>query len=409
MTPVTAEERFELLDVLRGIAVLGILTVNQEMFFAPLYLPVSGAEWWTSTADRIAAHAVDLFAQGKFYALFSILFGAGMAVQLERAERRGVTRFGAFFARRMACLLLIGLAHALLLWFGDILTLYALLGFALILFRKRSDTALLVWSAVLILLPVAFFAAITALTTIAGLIPEGAAQIDATLAENQRLTLESLERARVIYAEGNWTEILRERLGQLGLLWSYTLMFAPNILGLFVLGFALGRRHVLQEPAAFAPRLRRWIWPLAAVGIAGNLASVMLQAVVTPGAPSPLALLQQAIQTPSAPALTLAYMAAVALAMGQAAWARGLRHLAPVGRMALTNYLTHSVVFTLLANSYGLGLYGRVGPAVGLGLALLVFAAQVPLSALWLGRFRFGPAEWLWRSMTYGRLQPMRR
>jgi uncharacterized protein len=129
---------------------------------------------------------------------------------------------------------------------------------------------------------------------------------------------------------------------------------------------------------------------------------------VEPGVPSMAGLLQQLGMIVGGPAQSLFYACAIILLWQKESWRRRLTPLAAVGRMALTNYLMHSVVFTTLANSYGFGLYGRIPPSVGILMTLAMFALQIPLSNWWLSRFRFGPVEWLWRSLTYWRLQPMR-
>jgi len=125
--------------------------------------------------------------------------------------------------------------------------------------------------------------------------------------------------------------------------------------------------------------------------------------------PSPLLLLQQIGFMLGSPALSFSYVFGIGLLVQRESWLRRLRPLAAVGRMALTNYLMHSLVFTLVANGYGLGFYGRVRPPVGLVMTLAMFVLQIVLSNWWLGRFRFGPMEWLWRSLSYRKLQPMRR
>jgi uncharacterized protein len=145
------------------------------------------------------------------------------------------------------------------------------------------------------------------------------------------------------------------------------------------------------------------------VGLTGSLLLVVATEMDPPGgAISPAELLQGLAQTIGSPALTLTYVLAIGLALGRPAGRRLLAPLAPVGRMALSNYLFQSLVCTTIFYGYGLGLYGKVSPLAGVGIAVAVFAAQVPLSRAWLARFRFGPMEWLWRSATYGSVQPLR-
>jgi uncharacterized protein len=141
------------------------------------------------------------------------------------------------------------------------------------------------------------------------------------------------------------------------------------------------------------------------LGIAALYVRLPLEAVM---ADARLSLLGSALSTFGTVPLAFGYIAAVTLLLQQAAWRRRLAHFAPVGRMALTNYLAQTVICLLLFYGYGAGLIGRVGATASLGIALLIFSMQLAWSPWWLARFHFGPAEWLWRSLTYGVLQPMR-
>ncbi len=141
LSPTALQERIALLDVLRGFAIFGILLFNMSFFSAPLYLEMAGMEWGSGIGDRATELLIRFFIQGKFYSLFAFLFGLGFAVQMLRAEAKGV-RFGPLYRRRLLALLLIGLVHAYLIWMGDILTIYALLGFLLFFFRSRKPKTL---------------------------------------------------------------------------------------------------------------------------------------------------------------------------------------------------------------------------------------------------------------------------
>jgi uncharacterized protein len=177
-----------------------------------------------------------------------------------------------------------------------------------------------------------------------------------------------------------------------------------------MVGFVLGRRRFFAERARWRPALGRWLLPAALVGLAANAVVLLAQrAMVHPFMPSLAGLVAQAALAIGAPALCLAYVAAIGVASDPPRLGPRLALLAAPGRMALTNYLAHSVVCTLLFYGYGLGLFGTVPPWQGLALTFLLWLVQIPASHAWLARFRFGPVEWLWRSATYGRLQPLRR
>jgi uncharacterized protein len=407
--PVRLGERLEILDILRGIAIFGILLVNMEFFFSPIYLAISGEQWWPGRLDRVAAALITFFAQGKFYALFSFLFGIGLAIQLERAEARGAPIAG-FFARRMFWLLVIGLSHALLIWYGDILVMYSVLGFVLILFRKRKPKTLLVWTVVLLLLPVLLQLMIVSAVELGRSIPEAAEGIDEALEASRASTRDLLQIARATYTEGSLAEILAVRAREWAtMFFSGLFMVGPELLALFLIGLYCGRRRLFHDPRPHVPRIRRSIGWLLAAGIVGNALLVVGKQYGDPGLPSLYGWIMTVGQTLGAPAMTAFYVCLVALLLQRERWRRRLAPLGFVGRMALTNYIMHSVVFTMISYSYGLGLFGQVGPALGLVLATAMFLVQIPLSRWWLTRFRFGPLEWLWRSLTYLRPQPLRR
>ncbi len=408
LAPVASSERVEILDILRGVAILGILLVNVQMFFAPIFLYVSGERFWHGTLDQAVEVLTVFFAQAKFYALFSFLFGLGFAVQSERAAARGAT-IGRFFARRLGSLAAIGLAHALLVWFGDILFLYALLGFLLIPFRGRATKTLAIWAGVLFCLPIVFQALRLGSVEI-GRALAGPGEIERQLAESRQSMLELSERARVVYSSGTLGELFAMRAREWGVVVGFGLVgVGPQILGLFLVGLAFGQARFFHDLHEQLPRLRRAAPVLLACGVCGGILQVVGHLSADPLVPSVLGLLSSIAQTFLAPAMTAFYVCAICLVVQHGAWQRRLAPLAAVGRMALSNYLMHSVVFTLVAYSYGLGLYGRVAPSAALVLAVAVYAAQVPLSRAWIARYRFGPAEWLWRSLTYGSVQPMRR
>lgn len=405
--PTQDAERSESIDILRGIAILGILLVNVQFFFAPMTLLLAGEDWWTGPLDRLATALVHFFAQGKFYTMFSFLFGLGMALQMERAEARGRS-FVPFFARRMSWLLLLGTAHAFLLWFGDILATYALLGFSLILFRRRATRTLLVWTVVLFLIPLLLMALFVVPPLLAPHSP-AAAETEREFAEMRQGARAMTATAREVYSSGTYLETLPVRASEVALVYRYSFIGAPGILAMFLVGLNLGRRRFLREAHRNLSGIRRWLGILACIGLPANAVLVVTMTTVDQGIPSAGLLLQQIAFTVGGPALCFTYVLGVVLLLRRESWRRRLLPLAAVGRLALTSYLTHSLVFTTIANGYGLGFYGRVGPAAGLALAVALFAAQIALSNWWLRRFRFGPFEWLWRSLSYLRLQPIRR
>lgn len=394
--PVQPEERIILLDILRAFAIFGILVVNVLFYSGPLgWILVPP---WTELPDLISSWIITVLFSGKFYSTFSILFGLGFAMQTFRAWDRGETG-GGRYARRLVVLFFIGIAHAALIWYGDILHLYAVLGFFLFLFRRAPLNVLLIVAVIALMVPVglAFLGA-----AVMEVIPPGDSMSPEAAAESLG-TSEALE----IYSAGSWGELTLRRIRDWLMLDLYSIFFAPNVFAMFLVGLWAGRKGLYRGAPEHRPFFRRLLIIALPLGLAMNLIVLSLEKLNdNPMMPSWMGAFHQLAYAIGVPMLAFGYIAAIVLIV-----TRGrslLDRIAPVGRMALTNYLMHSVVCTLIFYSYGLGLYGTVGSRFAIPIAIVIFAIQIPLSAWWLSRFRFGPAEWLWRTLTYGKAQPMR-
>lgn len=404
--PVQAHERIQILDILRGFALFGILLVNMELFANPLQIAVQPLEPSPYLVDRIAAWLVRLLAETKFYSLFSFLFGLGFALQLVRAEEKRVP-FAPLYVRRLLALLGFGLLHAYLVWVGDILTLYAVLGFVLLLYRQAKPRTLLLWAGIWLLVPFLFIGATTLLVEAARATPEGAAAMHTMFATQRAEYRAATEHAYRVYATGDFLAITAQRAADIGFLLFSSLFLAPSVLGMFLIGFYVSRRRIFQALEANRPWFRRvLIWGLV-IGLPGNLLfATLLSGSLSRVEPSPALVVATLGQTVGAPALAMFYVAALTLLYLRPAWRPWLSRLAPAGRMALTNYLAQSLICTLIFYGYGFGLFGQVGKAMGLVLAVIIYGIELVWSAWWLEHFEFGPAEWLWRSLTYWRWQP---
>ena len=407
--PVALSERIQDIDVLRGFALLGILLVNMHLFSFPVQELLIGSEEEGPFIDRAAAWAIQIFAESKFYPIFSFLFGLGFALQIQRAEARG-TPFVPFYLRRLAILLLIGAAHAVFIWVGDILVLYALLGAILLLFfRKRSPRTLLIWAGVFLAVAVLLPVGLSGLALLAKLTPAGASALSTNFAESEAGLRAEAAEAALVYATGTFAEVTLQRLSDLRLIYGVAIFLAFNALAMFLLGLYAGRRGIFQNIAAHTPLLKRLFWWGLALGAGSNIAYTVFNGGSEFALPTSLDVLADGVRALGAPALALGYMAGLTLLMQNNAWRARLSPLAAVGRMALTNYLLQSVVATTLFYGYGFGLFGQVGPALGVLVTLAIFTAQIPLSVWWLDRFQYGPVEWLWRTLTYLRWQPLRQ
>jgi uncharacterized protein len=356
---------------------------------------------WTQPLDHAAHWFVSFFAQGKFFTLFSFLFGLGLAVQMQRAEAKGVA-IVPLYLRRLLVLLVIGIAHVVLLWFGDILTYYALLGFVLLLFRKTKPRRLLVWASVFLLIPLLLNAAFTGLIKLS----DDTSQLASaqTLEAQYR---ESYTQALTTYQGGSFAAMIEQRLQDyaftsLGQVFSGGLLI---VLAMFLLGLYIGKRQLLQNINEHLPFFKKvFVWA-GILGLIGTTLEHLFLSSASPLEPTFLGLLGLAGYIIGAPALSLCYASGLVLLVQRV---KRLNVLAPLGRTALSNYLLQSLICTTLFYGYGFNLYGKVGPALGIVITLAIFALQIPLSHWWVRHFRFGVAEWLWRTLTYGKVQPMR-
>ncbi|MGB7437344.1 MAG: DUF418 domain-containing protein [Candidatus Acidiferrum sp.] len=396
--PVSLSERILFIDVLRGMALFGILAANMRAFFAPLDIYDHLGVLFHSRADVLAQGFIEAFIQGKFITIFSFLFGMGFAIQMSRAAARGV-RFLSFYPRRLLALALFGLIHGIFIWGGDILLTYAFSGAILLLFRNRQQKTLLWWAAGLIALPIVLS---TTFLTIyfsrwhrAWMDPKppDMAKVYAAIQSYAHGTVGQIMRQ-------NWTEWLRQ-LPATG--------FAIYATALFLLGMWVWRAGIVQHLEDYKPVLRRVCAVCLPLGAVISIFVAVVFAVVPPGHVSLWAWAAGVLWLPGSHILSAGYMSGLALIFLHPNSRRLLQPFAAVGRMALTDYLMQSVVCTLFFYHYTTGLYGRVGPVWGLLATVILYAAQVVFSNWWLSRYRFGPMEWLWRGMTYGKFPAMKR
>ena len=408
--PVGANERIEILDILRGFALLGILTVNMTAFSWPYEYMHWQREYWDSRVDAVVDWLVRFLAEGKFYPLFSFLFGLGAAIQMERSDCRGAPFIGRY-CRRLFVLLAIGIAHALFIWDGDILVSYALCGLLLLPFRKCQPKTILIWAFVCLLIPALLIILLWALLTGLSFLPEMAAVIQKGLDEHygtyeeQR---EAIERIIHVFASGSYAEMFRERSSNVLYMWLVSAFYAPGFLGLFLLGLYAGKRRIFRDIEGNARLIRQvLLWGLV-LGLPLSLLQAACMASTQLADSYFLWLLSYGLAGIGGPAQGLAYAAGLTLLL-RSHRLQWLRVVGAAGKMALSNYLLQSLICTTIFYSYGFGLFGAVGPVTRLGFTVLIFVAQLAFSAGWLNHFQFGPMEWVWRTLTYGTRQPMRK
>ncbi len=388
--------------MVRGFALFGVLLINMMNFGAL-------GSIWIDPIDGAADWAQRFFFEMKSWRLFSMLFGLGFTLQMFRAEARG-TKFFSVYLRRLAVLFVIGMGHALI-YRGDILMYYAQLGLILVLFRHLSPRTLLVICAVLLSVHPVERAVSNMLARSRG---EAIVTARPRRTENpEAVRRKAEERSRTHpYAVGSVGKVMavnaetipHSPLTDLRGPESVTPLFAMFVLGLYV-----GRRRIPQDLAHHLQLIKRVLqWGLP-FGLAAMTVDWIYRDIwIDPPAPILALLLRDLLWAYGATALSLSYAAAIILLAQREGWKRIVSPLGAVGRLALTVYLTQSIMFGMLFYGFAFGQYYKVGPAGTFGYAIVFFGVQIVACAWWVRRFRFGPTEWVWRSLTYMRVQPFR-
>ncbi|PQD95475.1 hypothetical protein CYL18_09325 [Pradoshia eiseniae] len=387
MRSIAESNRLTVVDLLRGIAILGILLVNMIDFHSPfLYMQ---ADYWDG-ADFYTYAFVDIFAQGNFYPMFAFLFGFGAVLLMKRTIEKGMS-FPLLFSRRMAFLLLVGVFHAFVIWHGDILITYAICGWFILLVYKFSGKALLILSVLLYTIPYGLLGFLSILLSV---LDPAAAQVKT----DWNSAAESIR----VYGNGSISDIFAFRFEE----WmavngsmNFILLFL-TIFPCMLAGMAFAKLGWLSDAAGNRKKLQIMFWFSFILGLGlkiypyfegFNMGSLIMQ------------------DSFGGPILALAYITGITLLYDLFSLFHKLTEpFVPLGRMSMTNYLTQSIFWTLIFYSYGLGFYGQIGMLTGTILAIFFIALQAVFSAYWLKSFRMGPVEYVWRLATYGRKQPLR-
>ena len=355
---VQLNERIHILDILRGFAVFGILAVNIIAFslpnhdFSQMVMNPEPTKWY----DQLALWFSEYFTEGKFFVIFSFLFGLGFSVQLARAEAKG-NNILSFYPRRLLILLGFGILHSLF-WWGDVLRIYALLGFVLLAFRKLSNTWLLVMAILCLILS----SLIAAVPSIFG---DGAASPSDNIL--------------------------------LSILFGLTHM-GPSVMAMFFFGRIAGQLKIFENVSDYKNLFLKTI-------ILGIIATVGLRVTVfvfihEPGG------IETLLKGLSDIFLSAVYVSALSLLSLHAKGGKRLNAIGNIGRMALTNYIVQTVICVSFFRTFNLE--GKVNAAWLLLMTIVIYGLQLLYSRWWLARFKFGPMEWLWRSLTYGKKQSFR-
>ncbi len=391
--PTPPSDRITSLDALRGFALLGILVINIRVFSMPeqtllnptVYGDFTGLDYWTWFLGHV-------FAQAKFITLFSALFGAGVLLFVESKEEKGQDA-ARLHLRRTAVLIAIGLLHAYLLWYGDILVTYGLTGIFLLFVRDLDARRLTTLAGVFLLFvpAIELFAAVS----IGG---------EAIAAQWQ--PAEAAIREQVATYRGGWLDQMSHRVSS-----SFQRQTSGfigqsfwRVGGVMLLGMALYKKGVLTDERSTAFYRRLVAGGVVGVGIVVAGVAYVEANDWSAGA----ALYWRQFNYVGSLLVAGGYVGLVTLFVRWRGEGLATRALAAVGRTAFTNYLLQTVVATTIFYGHGLGLFGSVSRVEAMGIVVAIWAVQVPLSVLWLRYFRFGPVEWVWRTLTYGEAQPMR-
>jgi uncharacterized protein len=412
LPPADASRRIVTLDIVRGVAVMGILAMNIIAFAMPFQAYMNPSAFGMDGSADFASWLVSfIFIDGKMRGLFSLLFGASMLLVIQRAETNGESPASTHF-RRMVWLLAFGLLHLYFIWFGDILSLYAIVGMIAWAFRHNSPRPLVRWGIVLVIIQLFVFAGLAGATYVlsqAAADPSAPADVVHEWRDMQakfggiggQPLAEKLALFRGPYLGQVETRLAAHALAPITAL----LMFGWETLAYFLFGMAALKTGFLTGDWPLA-RYRKWVIVGLAIAVPAYALLASLLVLAEFSVPAVLAIVMAAT-VPFRPLMILAYAALIILATRRGGWL--VERIAAAGRAAFTNYLGTSIVMTFVFYGWGLGFYGSLGRAELWLVVLAMWAVMLAWSKPWLDRFAYGPIEWLWRSLARWKLQPMRK
>ncbi|APW97943.1 hypothetical protein CHINAEXTREME_09195 [Halobiforma lacisalsi AJ5] len=402
--PTDPDDRILSLDVLRGFALLGILAVNIWLFALPVIGTVNPTLYGDLSGGNYAAWFVShVFFERKFVTLFTFLFGAGVVLFTESKERKGQPARRLHF-RRIFWLLAIGLGHAYLLWYGDVLVAYAVCGLLVVFVRNWRPTRLLLLGLILFSIPSLLYLASGAAYVTAD--PATQAEIEQGMIAGYGA--EGTVDEEITAYRGGWLEQMDHRVPTAVSLQTAGFLFESLWIysGLMIAGMALYKWGILSNERS-TRFYRRLFVGGGTLGLALILAGVGYRGLIGWETVRVLLFAHQFNYWGSV-LLALAYVSGIMLLCRAAADGVATTALSAVGRTAFSNYLLQTVLATTIFYGHGLGLFAQLSRLELLGVVVAIWAIQVPLSVAWLNRFRFGPVEWVWRTLTYGERQPLR-
>ncbi len=404
ITPVQVRDREQFMDVLRGIAILGIFIANLHFF--SYYSNNAVGAYIFPAIDKKMLFLHSMFVEGKFYSIFSLLFGWGIALQISRSSAADMLA-AKFIRRRLWFMLLLGGIHLIFIWTGDIVAFYAMVGFILVALRKYSNKTLLRLGVILILSPIVLYflkMKFQWLNAPAGLLAQSSEYIQTHFAG-----IKDGNDAAVIKQSHSIITDAKVNMSNAPFRYAYLFFVSriSKVLGMMLIGFVIGRSGFFKKVGEYKKQLMWFILIALIISIPANymLAFYMNNSdgyfnLKIEGWYETIA---YAIGV--AP-LALVYVAILALLFQKKQVQQLLLFIAPVGKMAFSNYMSHSLIGIITFYGIGFGYMQQVGPVAWTVFAVIVFVCQIIISTIWLRFFEFGPVEWVWRSLTYGKKQP---
>ncbi len=399
IAPVQSGERINEIDMIRGVALFGILMVNMAFFKSPFFdlrLPSNYPEG----IEKTSAYFIQLFFTGNFYAIFSFLFGLGFFIFMDRTMQKGM-ELKPLYRRRLFALMFFGLLHITLFWSGDILFNYALVGFILMAFRNKSLQAIKKWIIGLFIISFILNMIMTMFKGIGEIIGDEKyyAMVDKMLGE-----------AIYKYSEAGFVELLLYRLvNETPYMLIGVIFWIPQVLAFFLCGLYVGKKGIFNDISSHIPLFKKIrFWGFLVGGLFLILLVLFDSGTITTNALVNLSMLS-GINYLASLFLFPAYVSTIVLAAQNATWNKILSPVAAAGKMALTNYLSQTIICVIIFYSFGFGFYGKLTIFHGIILTAAIFLLQVFWSNMWMKKFRFGPMEWIWRLFTYKKRFPIAR
>jgi uncharacterized protein len=404
LAPVQIKDREVFMDVLRGISILGIFIANLQ-FFA-YYSSNNIGKYIFPVLDKQFSFLHAMFIEGKFYSIFSLLFGWGIALQMSRSKADDATTVK-FIKRRLWFMMLLGGVHLIFIWIGDIVAFYAMLGFILVALRRKSNKKLLIIGISLILSPIILYflkMKFLWLNAPAGILFEASKYLQSQFAG----ITNGQDETAIIKQSHNLITDVKVNMANAPFRYAYLFFVSriPKVLGMMLIGFVIGRSGIYKKLNEYKKQLFWFV-------IIGLMVSIPANYMLAKYMQNPDSYYNLKIEgwyetiayALGVAPLAMVYAIVIALLFQQNFLQKIFVLIAPVGKMAFTNYIMHSLIGITTFYGIGFGYMQQVGPFALTIFAVLVFIAQIIYSTIWLQYFEFGPVEWVWRSLTYDKKQ----